>query len=599
MSKLRKLFLYDMLSIKRKIFIVIILITLLPLLISVVYFYESFSSVLNKVANDALLKAVQDANRNIEASFDSIDTTTSQLVSNPIVLKNTMNSYAFPNFYSPALSPDDLQSSFKYTLLINPAWDHGLINSIYLFDNSVLYYSVSRSKKNIQSVNSDNINIYNRYSYYNGKDKILIPPQNNDNSIYCFRNIFDINNNKVYYRLILAIDENILSQDYNSILIYPETKAFIYDENGVIFSALDKKLLGKPMDAQFLNLVKTAKMNVTYYDKQKYFIASKKIDNTNLTLTILVPQNQILLNLSKSINNFLIIVLFIFGLSILASIFIYKKFIKIVSDFLNAVKLVNQGDYTAKLPIYEDHELNQVSITFNTMTSEIQYLINQVYEKQLLLKSTELKFLQSQMNPHFLFNVLATISWKSRMSGDESIYKMITSLSELLQASIYSDSKTEIPISKELQYVEFYLYLQKTRFEDRLTYTINISDDLLLDCYLPKLSLEPIVENAVVHGLENKIGSGNVTINIKSVQESIYFEVIDDGVGFDSKNILQNNTEPPSASRNHNSIGLSNTDKRLKLLYGEQYGISIKSEKDVGTTVTVHIPIDRGGLTNV
>lgn len=602
MSKIRKpckSFLYDKLSIKSKIFIVIILITLLPLLLSVIYFYRSFSSVLYKIANDELIKAIKDANKNIESSFDSLDTTTSQLISNPIILKNTMNSSAFPNFYSPILNTDDLQTSFKYTLLVNPAWNHSLINSVYLFDNTLHYYSISRSKKSIQVVNSDNIKIYNRYSTYDGKDKILIPPQNNDTSIYCLRNIFDINSNKVFYKLILAIDENVLSEEYTSILIYPETKAFIYDEKGVIFSALDKKLLGKNTGAQFLKLDTTSKISETYYENQKYFIASKKIVNTNLTFTILVPKNKILLNLSKSINNFLIIVLFIFILSIFASIFIYKKFINIVNDFLNTVKLVNQGDYAAKLPIYEDYELNQISVTFNAMTTEIEYLISQVYEKQLLLKSTELKFLQSQMNPHFLFNVLTTISYKSRMSGDESIYKMITSLSELLQASIYSDNKTEIQISKELQYVEFYLYLQKARFEDRLTYTINISDDFLLDCYLPKLSLEPLVENAVLHGLENKIGNGVVTINIKNVGDSIYFEIIDDGVGFDPENILLNNTQPLSKNSNHNSIGLSNTDKRLKLMYGQKYGISIKSKKDEGTTVTLHIPIVRGGIINV
>lgn len=229
------------------------------------------------------------------------------------------------------------------------------------------------------------------------------------------------------------------------------------------------------------------------------------------------------------------------------------------------------------------------------MTDEINYLIKEVYEKHLLIKESEIKFLQAQMNPHFLFNTLITIGYKAKMSRDETVYRMVSSLTELLQASIYSNSLAKIPIRQELDFIKFYLYLQKERFEDKLEYTIQIEDDALLDLLLPKLSVQPLVENAVVHGVEKKLGKGMIHIHIYRRNDSVFFEITDNGNGFDQIPQDWNNYENLTIRKQgHNNIGLINTHKRVKLIYGEPYGIEVESEPGAGSRVTLHIPTDLG-----
>lgn len=299
-------------------------------------------------------------------------------------------------------------------------------------------------------------------------------------------------------------------------------------------------------------------------------------------------------------RNYIVITLLIVFASVFIGIILSFRFTRFIRDLMRVINKVKVGNYEAKMPAYKDHELNLLSNTFNNMTYETKYLINQVYEKQLLLKETEFKFLQSQMNPHFLFNTLITIGYKARLSKDDTTYKMVTSLTELLQAGIYTNSQAKVHIRQELEFINFYLYLQKMRFEDELEYDINVSDESILDFVLPKLSIEPLIENAVVHGLEKKIGKGTIKLNIWEENETLYFEVTDDGAGFESGNINLDDIETINMrKKGHNSIGLINTHKRIKLMYGELYGICIESQINKGSKVTVHIPVDRSEITNV
>ncbi len=217
-------------------------------------------------------------------------------------------------------------------------------------------------------------------------------------------------------------------------------------------------------------------------------------------------------------------------------------------------------------------------------------VIESGYESRILKEESELKFLQSQMNPHFLFNILLTIQIKAKMSGDEDVSLMITSLSNLLRAGIYGDKRSKIKISEELKYVEYYLSLQKERFDERLTYEIKVYDDALLDCEVPRLSIEPLVENAVVHGLEEVERNGFAKICVSAEGNDICIHVIDNGKGFDPLFDINKPEEDIVKGSKREKVGLRNTNKRIKLMYGNQYGISIESKPLTGTDVMVRIP---------
>lgn len=154
----------------------------------------------------------------------------------------------------------------------------------------------------------------------------------------------------------------------------------------------------------------------------------------------------------------------------------------ILDEFVWAMNSVRRKNYDVKIRKYKDPEIDRLGEAFNQMTAEIKELIQNKYESQILLNEMEIRFLQHQMNPHFLFNVLLTIQIKAKRCKDETIYHMVSTLSSLLRASIYTNNIEMITVREELEYAEFYLYLQKMRFDDRISYEVTIEDDSLKEC---------------------------------------------------------------------------------------------------------------------
>lgn len=587
--------------VRHKITLVIVILLLIPMSIVGLYFYWSIGSVLTKNANDNLSQLIQQANDNIENSFKIVDTTSLHFLSNKTIRSWISGDMSFEgDFYSLFINKSKIEEDLKYSLMFNNAWDMNLISTAYVFLKEDTYCSIFKSWPNIESIDKNNITVFKKITGSKVRGKEIIQPSLKDRTIYFTRIVSNINNPDQSLALIFGTDENELHKKYVELLSFPGSMVYITDEHGVIYSSSDRDSLGSIVDSSILALKGNTGVSEVDFEDTTYFVTSRKIGKTGLNFIAGIPKKQVLSKLSDSMRNYIGITLLIVFASVLVGIICSLRFTRFIRDLLHVINKVKVGNYEAKMPAYKDIELNLLSNTFNNMTDETKYLINQVYEKQLLLKETEFKFLQSQMNPHFLFNTLITIGYKARLSEDETIYKMVTSLTELLQAGIYKNSQAKVTIRQELEFVNFYLYLQKMRFEDELEYAIHVSDESILDFVLPKLSIEPLIENAVVHGLEEKIGKGTIELNIRRENESIYFEVIDDGAGFESGSIdLDDNETINMRKKGHNSIGMINTNKRIKLMYGELYGISIESEIGKGSKVTVHIPEDRSELTNV
>jgi sensor histidine kinase YesM len=271
---------------------------------------------------------------------------------------------------------------------------------------------------------------------------------------------------------------------------------------------------------------------------------------------------------------------------------------KPLKEISEKLSLVQAGNFETKLPGYGSLEFDEISVVFNEMTEYVNNLINQVYDKQLTIKEMELKFLQTQMNPHFMFNVLNTIALQARIDKNEDVFKMISSFSQLIQAKIYRENTDKVQIKQELKYVEYYLYLQNIRYGDRLQYRITIDDPSIEEMYIPKLCIQLIVENAVVHGIEPQTGNGLVEVHIYAEGETVCIDTTDNGVGFNVDGEigmpLPVVPEKGSASDSHNQVGLNNAHHIIRLMYGEDYGIRIFSSIGKGTRVSIRIPFDTG-----
>ena len=238
----------------------------------------------------------------------------------------------------------------------------------------------------------------------------------------------------------------------------------------------------------------------TSINEEEYQVHKRNI-GMNLELFVGIPQNQFFTLLYDSIRVYAVAIALIAAAACIALIFVIYQLTRPITEVTDKLREVKTGKFDTKLPEYDSTEFHEISRAFNEMTAHIDNLIKQVYEKQLSIKDMEMKFLQTQMNPHFMFNVLNTIALQAQLDGNQEVYRMISSFSQLIQAKIYRDKSEKVKIRQELEYVNYYLYLQNYRYGDRLQYEINVEDEKLTEYYIPKLCIQLIVENAVVHGI--------------------------------------------------------------------------------------------------
>ena len=245
-------------------------------------------------------------------------------------------------------------------------------------------------------------------------------------------------------------------------------------------------------------------------------------------------------------------------------------------------------------------EFHDIGLVFNEMADKIEHLISQVYEKQLLAANAQTKYLQSQINPHFQFNILAMLSLKAKMAGNEEVYEGLRAFSKLTQGKIFREKEIKIKVSEELEIVRFYLYLQKSRYQEKLSYEIEVENEQINQNLIPRLLIEPLVENAVSHGLEPKRESGKVTVRLFEKEDSgqckFHICVEDDGIGFDTEQMTSLSEENDFIVKEieHTHTGLENTKRMLRILYGDRQEFHIKSIKGQGTKIEIILPVERG-----
>lgn len=267
-------------------------------------------------------------------------------------------------------------------------------------------------------------------------------------------------------------------------------------------------------------------------------------------------------------------------------------YVKPLETVAEKIQLVGKGNFDTKLSEYRVEELQNISDTFNEMTDYIDKLVKEVYETQLIAKQAQIQYLQAQMNPHFLFNVLSMIEMRAAVNKDMEVQQMIYKLSKLYQGKIFRKDERFIYLEEEMEIVDFYLSLQNGRFGDKITYSISYEGDKeeYKKCMVPRLSIEPIVENAVCHGLEPKDKNGHISISISRKSEVLKITIEDNGVGFDTNLVVESRED-----KNHSHVGLWNTNKMIHNLCGDEYGLAVESQIGNGTKVSVILPIKCGG----
>ena len=468
-----------------------------------------------------------------------------------------------------------------------------LVEKVYLFDHSgnyisTTYYAMTSTEIDISNRAFEEI--YEKHLLGDVKEKDYGYYLLDENSICLLFPILDGHMEQVG-SILYQMNQSALEYMTTDIMKYEGAFWNLCDENG-------EDVLGQNTEVFF----QEKQMLRETFGKQPYDVKivgkgyqiHRRNIGMNLELYIGIPQNQFFSLLYNSIKVYAVAIAFIAAAACIALILAIYQMTKPITEVTEKLREVKTGNFDTKLPEYDSTEFYEISSVFNEMTEYIDNLIKQVYEKQISIKDMEMKFLQTQMNPHFMFNVLNTIALQAQLDGNKEVYRMISSFSQLIQAKIYRDKSEKVKIRQELDYVNYYLYLQSYRYGDRLQYKINIQKEELIEYYIPKLCIQLIVENAVVHGIEPKIENGLVTVSIYEENGCICIDTEDDGIGFETEGEILLPLETKGFDKNHNQVGLNNANHIIRLMYGEPYGIRVFSDPGKGSKICIRIPFDDG-----
>jgi len=283
------------------------------------------------------------------------------------------------------------------------------------------------------------------------------------------------------------------------------------------------------------------------------------------------------------------------GFSVFAAWLISASVYSPIKKLHDITTTITKNDLKVLVTSDNVNEITELGISFNIMIGRIRELLDAKVKEQENLKKAELKALQAQINPHFLYNTLDTIVWMAETNKMEEVIEIVRALSSFFRIAL-SKGKDWIPIRQEIEHVRSYLYIQKIRYRDILDYEIEV-DESILDGTILKLTLQPLVENALYHGIKNKRGGGTIWVRARRADHDlVLLEVHDDGVGFTPYKIAKINSAITDHSddkilQSESGFGLENVHKRIQLYYGKQYGLSIQSQYLEGTSVTVTIPL--------
>lgn len=332
--------------------------------------------------------------------------------------------------------------------------------------------------------------------------------------------------------------------------------------------------------------------------KNNIFVAHTYLSEPRWRIVTYIPLNQLYSDVETLRDRIILLCMGSILILSVVSVFMSFDMIKPINQLVKAMKGMNIDNISdSYIEIERKDELGFLHKTFNNMAKEIDHLVTWIYREQITRKEAELKALQSQINPHFLFNTLESINWMAQLNNVPEISSTVSDLSTLLEASIGRDDRL-ITIEEEFMYIDKYIALLKRRFEDRITLNKEV-DPKVLYIKIPRLLIQPLIENAVYHGVENSRGKGIITLTASIREDLMIIEVIDNGNGISTDELVKlnkglemdNDTYFKSLSNKKNkSIGIDNVNRRIKLFYGEKYGINLESKLNIYTKVSVTLP---------
>ena len=421
--------------------------------------------------------------------------------------------------------------------------------------------------------------------------------------VYIIRNLYTTTKYTKFGTLVLElnkeklIDGIFLNKEY-------ELGFYINDTNSMISYQKKKKEEETKSIAQKIstyyskdNNRKLSKVNDKPYTGMIY---QQKFNDYHMGAVLIANENIIFAELRELYLVMFLILLIIIPVFIYMIYFLSHHITHPMDRMLSAVKKLEQGGLGEQMEGEQmpNAEFEVLMEAFNQMSSEVKYLVQVAYQEKLARKDAKIMALQSKINPHFLNNTLEMMNWQARMAGDVTVSKMIEALGTLLNYSMDRSDRKFIKLAEELRCVDAYCYIISMRFGKRLKIEKEV-DNELLQISVPQLILQPLIENAVVHGVET-VKSGTIQIKIFKEEKNVYLQIINSGKSLTKDDLLRieeilngSYEVTESEKSSHKSMGIRNVNERIKLIYGEEYRLTIKPLQEGETASTITVPYER------
>ena len=408
------------------------------------------------------------------------------------------------------------------------------------------------------------------------------------------RSIYNNEGNCIGYIVIDVFREKLADIFQSSINSLPMEILVLDKYSYTILDLQDKKMEGYFQNAVYLDgdeEVETTEKSLFQFKRSNSVTIIFPNEKYNMT-TYATVSLDILNHLSSSIKTILIIG-YIISLLIcsIISIILAKDISDPIREIISLMKKVEKGNFDVEANFKQRDEIGLLAMYFNRMVVRLKKYLDEIIEKQNQLRETEIKMLQAQINPHFLYNTLDVIKWSAKLNRPDEVTKVVTNLAKILRNSI--DCEEEFTtIEESLEFLISYLNIQKIKYNNKFRIEIDV-DPYILQQKIPRLLLQPFVENAIIHGISGTDKKGLITIGGEKVGNEIVFYVTDNGIGMTADEMKVIERED-----NENHVGINNVRKRIKLYYGDTYGIEFESKKNKGTKVIVKIPFEMGDEIN-
>lgn len=401
--------------------------------------------------------------------------------------------------------------------------------------------------------------------------------------------------------IVVSLDQ----KELDSMLLQEPFETLIADERGYVVAAKNPGYVGQTLENLDYGMDLKEQEKGTYKLQVKgepsYIIVDElltELSMSGLKIISVFNTESIVEDANKVSYIGLLIILLVL---LIALLFVYIVSLLTTNRLLRLSRHFNRlalGDLHVTSVIDGNDEIGQLSRQFNYMVESIRLLMDQVVEKneqftalELAQREIKLKMMASQINPHFLFNALESIRMNAHMKGEKEIANVVRLLGRLMRKNL-EIGREKAPLKEELEMVRSYLDIQKFRYEDRLQYEIEV-DDSVMDFRVPPLIIQPLVENAVVHGVEDKVDGVKVTVSIRRLEEMLEVSIKDNGMGMTPERLEEvKESIMASEESEKNHIGLRNVYQRLVLTYGEEHGLNIESRYGEGTLIIFTLPLN-------